>query len=92
MKATQLDRPVFMQRRFFIQEVGCLADVFDALEEWPEDERDVAHEAILRACHKAAAGAFPISAIRENFERLLQRQGKLAKAEFGDNRADRRTA
>lgn len=34
----------------------------------------------MQAGHKAVAGVFPIPAIRENFERLLKRQGKLAQA------------
>jgi hypothetical protein len=81
-----------MKRRFYVQEVCCLEDVFDVLEEWPEDERDVTHEALLRACHKAAAGAFPILAIRQNFERLLRRQGKLAQAVPDEHLTLRRTA
>jgi hypothetical protein len=92
MRANQFDRPVFMKRRFFIQEVGCLDDVFDVLEEWPEDERDVAHEAMMRACNRAAAGVFPISAIRDNFERFLKRQGKLAQAVPDEHPSLRRTA
>lgn len=92
MRADQFDRPVFMKRRFFVQEVACLEDVFDALEEWPKDERDVAHEAMIRACHQAAAGVFPIPAIRNNFERLLKRQGKLAQAVPDAHPALRQTA
>lgn len=92
MRHNRFDRPVFMKRRFFIQEVCCLEDVCDVLDEWPEDERDVTHEAMLRACNKAAAGAFPILAIRENFERLLRRRGKLAQAVLDEHLALRRNA
>lgn len=92
MRHNHFDRPVFMKKRFFIQEVCCLEDVCDVLDEWPEDERDVTHEAMLRACNKAAAGAFPISAIRENFERLLRRRGMLAQAVLDEHLALRRTA
>lgn len=92
MRANQFEQPVFMERRFFIEEVGCLEDVFDALEEWPENERDVAHEAMLRACHKAETGTFPISAVRENFERFLKRQGKLVQTQLDDHSACKRTA
>ena len=91
MRADLFDRPVFMRRRFFIQEVRCLEDVCDLLEEWPEDGRDLTHEALLSACYKAAAGSFPMLAIRENFERFLKRHGKLAEG-LDEHPVLRRTA
>jgi len=34
------DRPIYAQRKHFIQEIAGLDDVFDFLDEWPQDSRD----------------------------------------------------
>lgn len=75
------DRPLFVKRTHFIQEIGCLEDIFDFLEEWPEEKQDIAYETILRACRQAMAARFPLNAVRDNFERFLKKNGMLAKIE-----------
>lgn len=75
------DKPLYAQRRYFVQEVAGLDDVFDFLDEWPQDKRNVAYQTLSRYCYEAAAGRWPISAVRINFERFLKQNGKLASVE-----------
>ncbi len=69
--------PLFVMREHFIQEIGCLDEIFDFLEEWPEEKRGVAYDMLLRACRDAAVGRFPLGAVRENFERFLRKNNML---------------
>ncbi len=73
-------RPLFVRGKHFIQEICCLDDIVDFLEEWPEEKRDVAHVVMLRAC-RDAVGQFPLSAVRKNFERFLRKNDMLASIE-----------
>ncbi|MFB2564021.1 DUF982 domain-containing protein [Rhizobium sp. IMFF44] len=75
------DRPLFVKRKHFIQEICCLDDIVDFLEEWPEEKRGVAHVVMLRACRDAVDGRFPLSAVRKNFERFLKKNDMLASIE-----------
>ncbi|MFB9950913.1 DUF982 domain-containing protein [Rhizobium puerariae] len=81
MAGNLFDRPLFVKRKHFIQEMGCLDDIFDFLEDWPEEKRDIAFETILKACRDAAVGRFALDAVRDNFERFLRKNGMLAKTE-----------
>jgi hypothetical protein len=74
-------RPLFMKRKHFIQEISSLDDVFDALDEWPEDQRGLAYETVEDACRRAAVGLFPVEALRENFKRFLLKAGVLVEIE-----------
>ncbi len=42
------DKPIYAQRRYFVQEVAGLNDVFDYLDEWPQAKRNLAYETLLR--------------------------------------------
>lgn len=81
MALAVFDKPLYAQRRYFVQEITGLDDVFDFLDEWPQEKRDLAYQTLARYCHEAAGGRWPISAVRENFERFLKRHGKLASVE-----------
>lgn len=73
--------PVLLYRKHFIVEVTCLDEIFDFLDEWPEDKRGLAYDTLLKACRDADNGRFPLSAARENFRRFLNMSGVLVKAE-----------
>ncbi len=81
MAGNLFDRPLFVKRKYFIQEIECLDDTFDFLEDWPEEKRDITYEAILGACRDAVVGRFPPDAVRDNFERFLKKNGMLAEIE-----------
>jgi hypothetical protein len=38
------DRPIYAQRKHFIHEIASLGDVFDFLDDWPQDSRDIVYE------------------------------------------------
>ncbi|OEC96192.1 DUF982 domain-containing protein [Rhizobium sp. YK2] len=81
MTSHVFDRPLFVRGKHFIQEICCLDDIVDFLEEWPEEKRDVAHVVMLRACRDAVVGQFPLSAVRKNFELFLKKNDMLASIE-----------
>jgi hypothetical protein len=60
------DRPIYAQRKYFIQEITGLDEVFDFLDEWPEEIRNVAYEVMVDACRKAANCALPVAVVHEN--------------------------
>jgi hypothetical protein len=81
MALALFDKPLYAQRRYFVQEVTGLDDVFDFLDEWPQEKRNIAYQTLSRYCHEAAGGRWPLSAVRKNFERFLKQNGKLASLE-----------
>ncbi|MBB4351095.1 DUF982 domain-containing protein [Aliirhizobium cellulosilyticum] len=81
MLLAQFDKPVYAQRRYFVQEITGLDDVFDFLDEWPKEKRNLAYETLVRYCREAANGHWPIDAVRENFRVFLKQDGKLAELE-----------
>jgi hypothetical protein len=78
MANTLFDRPLFLRKTRYVQELGSLEDVFDLLDEWPAEKRDSTYEVLAKACRMAAQGVFPMPAIRENVRRFLLKQGMLA--------------
>ncbi|OWW00135.1 hypothetical protein ATY81_25420 [Rhizobium sp. R72] len=72
---------LFAQRKYFIQEIAGLDDVFDFLDEWPANKRDVSYERIVKVMRDAACKRFPASLARESFRHFLADQGKLVRGE-----------
>ncbi|NLR97247.1 DUF982 domain-containing protein [Rhizobium sp. P38BS-XIX] len=81
MASTLFDAPLFLKKKHYIQELASLEDVFDFLDTWPQAERDTTHEVLVKACHMAAQGIFPLPAIRENLRRFLLKRNLLANIE-----------
>jgi hypothetical protein len=81
MAPSFFDRAAYVRGKNFVEEIACLEDVFDFLDEWPEERRDLAYHTLFGACRKAANGSFPLEAIRENFERFLKKTGLLVEIE-----------
>lgn len=81
MAITLFDRPLFVQRKQYVEEVASLEDAFDLLERWPVDQRGLPHEVLMNACQEAATGRFPVAAVRQNLERFLKKAGFLAEIE-----------
>jgi hypothetical protein len=81
MATNLFDAPLFLKKPHYIQELASLEDVFDVLDDWPEDERDSTYEVLEKACRMAAQGIFPLPAIRENFRRFLIKRHMLANIE-----------
>ncbi|WP_156390349.1 DUF982 domain-containing protein, partial [Rhizobium sp. Root1203] len=81
MAPSFFDRAAYVRGRNFVEEIACLEDVFDFLDEWPEERRDLAYHTLFGACRKAANGSFPLEAVRENFERFTKKAGLLVEIE-----------
>jgi hypothetical protein len=75
------DRPIYAQRKHFIQEITGIDDVFDFLDGWPIDKRNIAHEAMLRLCQQAVSGACSSDVLRDKFRRFLKQNDTLADLE-----------
>ncbi|MBM2715103.1 DUF982 domain-containing protein [Mesorhizobium caraganae] len=68
MNSEAFSSTLFVKRAAcIVQEIASLADAVDFLNEWPEDRRDLIHEAALRACYDAYDGRKPVSAARNAF-------------------------
>ncbi|MBY5354540.1 DUF982 domain-containing protein [Rhizobium leguminosarum] len=81
MALDTFEHPIYAQRKYFVQEIAGLDDLFDFLDEWPEEKRDVTYEVMLDACQKAANRQLPASVVEANFSRFLRTHGKLADIE-----------
>ncbi|WP_320204010.1 DUF982 domain-containing protein [Agrobacterium rosae] len=81
MAFDKFDHPVYAQQKYFVQEICGIDDVFDYLDEWPEEKRNLTYETLVKFGREAACGRFPTSAIRENFRRFLKQNGNLAEIE-----------
>ncbi|ANT54462.1 MULTISPECIES: DUF982 domain-containing protein [Mesorhizobium] len=68
MNPEAFSSPLFVKRAaYVVQEIAGLADAIDFLNDWPEDRRDMIHEAALRACYDAYDGRKPVSVARNAF-------------------------
>lgn len=68
MSERTFDTPIFVRAaEGLIQEIACLEDAFDFLDEWPEHRRGVIYETAKRACHRAFDGFVPLKVARDAF-------------------------
>lgn len=81
MATTLFDKPLFVKKSGYIQELASLEDAFDLLDDWPMDSRGDSYDVLMKACRFAAQGVFPLSATRENIRRFLMRERALANIE-----------
>ncbi len=77
MHRNLFEKQIRVQRKDSIEEFYGLEDVLEFLENWPEHGRDLAFETLHAACIRALHRDFPLSAVRENFERFLARSEML---------------
>ena len=81
MNSKVFDRPVYlMERRELVREITSLEDAIDLLEEWPERDRDLAHEVTLKTCYMAWDGHKPLKVARGAIRSFAKKKGILAKA------------
>lgn len=81
MNSEAFSSPLFVKHAaYIVQEIASLADAVDFLSEWPEDRRDLIHEAALRACYDAYDGRKPVSAARNAFFGFAKRVAVLEDA------------
>lgn len=62
------DSPVFVKAaEGLVQEIACLEDAFDFLDDWPGHRRGVIYETARRACHRAFDGSVPVKVAHDAF-------------------------
>ncbi|TIS18826.1 MAG: DUF982 domain-containing protein, partial [Mesorhizobium sp.] len=60
MNAEDFSSPIFVKRAaYIVQEIASLADAIDFLNDWPEQQKDLTHEAALTTCYDAYDGHKP---------------------------------
>ncbi|WP_306424492.1 MULTISPECIES: DUF982 domain-containing protein [Shinella] len=72
--------PKHRKGRDLIEEITCVGDAIDFLEEWPRNDRDIAHNATIKTCHMAFDGLKPIKAGRDAIRSFGDKKGILMKA------------
>jgi hypothetical protein len=74
------DRPVYLkEQKNLVREITAVEEAIDYLEDWPERERDLIHEAALRTCYMAHDGLKPLRAARDAIRSFAKKKGILAK-------------
>lgn len=81
MNSKMFARPVYLkEKKDLIREITNLYDAIDFLEEWPERDRDIVHDATLKTCYMAHDGHKPIQVARDAIRAFGKKKGILVKA------------
>ena len=81
MDSKTFDRPVYLKDgKYLIWEITSVHDAIEFLEEWPEKERDMLHDAALKTCLMAHDGLKPLKAARDAMRAFGKKKGILEKA------------
>ncbi|MBN9255089.1 MULTISPECIES: DUF982 domain-containing protein [unclassified Mesorhizobium] len=68
MNDRTFDSPVFVRAgEGLVQEIACLGEAFDFLDEWPRHRRGVIYETAKRACQRAFDRQIPLTVARDAF-------------------------
>jgi hypothetical protein len=74
-------RPVYLKDgKYLVREITSVDDAIDFLFNWPEDKRDVLHEAALSTCFMAHDGLKPLKVARDALRSFGAKKGILEKA------------
>ncbi|MBX4922265.1 DUF982 domain-containing protein [Rhizobium bangladeshense] len=80
MSSKIFDRPVYLkERQGLVREINSLADAIDFLEDWPERDKDLTHEATLKTCYMAHDGHKPLQVARDAIRAFGNKKGILMK-------------
>ncbi|QSY97777.1 DUF982 domain-containing protein (plasmid) [Rhizobium bangladeshense] len=80
MSSNIFDRPVYLkERQGLVREINSLADAIDFLEDWPERDKDLTHEASLKTCYMAHDGHKPLQVARDAIRAFGNKKGILMK-------------
>ncbi len=72
------DRPVYLkEQKGLVREITCVEDAIDFLEELPERDRDLTHDATLKTCYMSHDGHKPLRVAREAIRAYGKKKGIL---------------
>lgn len=75
------DQPIYLKRTNHIEEITCVEDALDFLEEWPLERRNLIYEVTLKALRGALTRNFPLSSAHETFKRFVKKADLLCSIE-----------
>ena len=81
MAQMPFNKPVYVRRRFHVEEITCVDDASDFLEAWPAAHRDLTYEMAAKACREAYLGHFPAGAVEDTFTKWARRNRILCSLE-----------
>ena len=68
MSDRMFDSTVFVRSgNSLIEEIACLEDELEFVDEWPRNRRGPIYNTALRACQRAFESGYPLSAARQPF-------------------------
>lgn len=75
------DRPVYLkEEKYLVREITGPNDAIDFLEEWPQKDRDLLHDVVLKTCIMAHDGLKPLKVARDAIRAFGRKKGILVKA------------
>lgn len=80
MDVNAFTKPVYLKDgKYMVREIASVLDAIDYLEDWPERERDMLHEAALRTCVMAHDRLKPAKVARDAIREFALKKGILEK-------------
>lgn len=74
-------KPIYLKDgKYLVREITSVDDAIDFLYDWPEDKRDILHEAALSTCIMAHDGHKPMKVPRDALRAFGKKNGILEKA------------
>lgn len=80
MDTRSFNKPVYLKDgRFLVREITSVVEAIEFLEDWPEKERDLMYEAVIRTCNMAHDGLKPVKVARDALRSFAMKKGILEK-------------
>ena len=72
------NKPVYLKEgKYLVREIASVLDALEFLEDWPEEDRDVLHDAAFRTCTMAYDGLKPVKVARDAMRAFGRQKGIL---------------
>ncbi len=65
MESRAFAKPIYLKDGTLVREITNVEEAIDFLTEWPENKRDILHDATMRTCVMAHDGLKPVKVARD---------------------------
>jgi hypothetical protein len=65
MESRAFAKPIYLKDGTLVREITNVEEAIDFLMEWPENKRDILHDATMRTCVMAHDGLKPVKVARD---------------------------
>ena len=65
MESRAFAKPIYLKDGTLVREITNVEEAIDFLMEWPENKRDILHDATMRTCIMAHDGLKPVKVARD---------------------------